>query len=323
MNTLSVNHIPGPSRILWQVTAPGNGNRPGLLALKDTLPVMSDIADSFSPPPRLILAGHPGHRHDFDLLLWSAVRRGLSVIVAPDPSATGISAAKVEDWQFTGVDGLEVRIDSPVAKPSRAEQFANAMLQADTATHLGLALHVTTTITRAGVPGLERLGDLVRVLGATEWLLDFDSPETDLSAPEAEEVLTWLSTWAREAPCRVTVYGAPQWVRILDWAGVHWPGAVVRDGHELCFIDAFGHVYPGPRMRVLAGNLHRRAFSRIYLDAPVFEAIRDTSRLEGRCGVCGYTELCGGSRARALRMTGRITADDPGCLRPPDYSGIA
>jgi hypothetical protein len=36
----------------------------------------------------------------------------------------------------------------------------------------------------------------------------------------------------------------------------------------------------------------------IYRDSPLFRDLRDTSKLEGKCGSCEFKEICGGSRPR-------------------------
>ena len=45
--------------------------------------------------------------------------------------------------------------------------------------------------------------------------------------------------------------------------------------------------------------------------------LRDTDKLEGKCGVCEYRPICGGSRARAYAGTGNYLASDPSCSYVP------
>jgi hypothetical protein len=58
-----------------------------------------------------------------------------------------------------------------------------------------------------------------------------------------------------------------------------------------------------------AGSARRR-----YRHSELFRTLRDTSRLEGKCGPCEYRNLCGGSRSRAYALTGNILASDPRCV---------
>jgi hypothetical protein len=47
--------------------------------------------------------------------------------------------------------------------------------------------------------------------------------------------------------------------------------------------------------------------------------LRDTSKLEGKCGACEYKEICGGSRARAYAVTGDPLAQEPCCIYQPKH----
>jgi len=49
----------------------------------------------------------------------------------------------------------------------------------------------------------------------------------------------------------------------------------------------------------------------------MFRALRDPDRLLGKCGVCEYRAVCGGSRARAYALSGDYLAPDPSCAYVP------
>ena len=46
-------------------------------------------------------------------------------------------------------------------------------------------------------------------------------------------------------------------------------------------------------------------------------ALRDPSGYSGKCGVCDFNWICGGSRARTYAMTGDPLASDPSCVYLP------
>ena len=52
----------------------------------------------------------------------------------------------------------------------------------------------------------------------------------------------------------------------------------------------------------------------LFRDSPVLCALRDSARLGGRCRVCDFAYVCGGSRARAHAATGDWLAADPACM---------
>ncbi|RMD56672.1 radical SAM/SPASM domain-containing protein, partial [Candidatus Parcubacteria bacterium] len=48
-----------------------------------------------------------------------------------------------------------------------------------------------------------------------------------------------------------------------------------------------------------------------------FLDLRNSEKLQGRCGRCEYRTICAGSRARAYGVTGNYMAEDPFCAYQP------
>jgi AdoMet-dependent heme synthase len=98
---------------------------------------------------------------------------------------------------------------------------------------------------------------------------------------------------------------------------MNWATRRVNDGKGFMFISHTGNVYPSGFLPIHAGNIRETPLADIYRSAPIFKALRDTSRLEGKCGACEYKEICGGSRARAYALTGDPLAEEPCCIYQP------
>jgi radical SAM protein len=96
-----------------------------------------------------------------------------------------------------------------------------------------------------------------------------------------------------------------------------WATRRVNDGKGFLFISHTGNVYPSGFLPIHAGNIRETPLSEIYRNAPIFKSLRDTSKLEGKCGACEYKEICGGSRARAYALTGDPLAQEPCCIYQP------
>jgi radical SAM protein len=96
-----------------------------------------------------------------------------------------------------------------------------------------------------------------------------------------------------------------------------WATRRVNDGKGFMFISHVGNVYPSGFLPIHAGNVKQTPLAEIYRNAPIFKALRDTTRLEGKCGACEYKEICGGSRARAYALTGDPLAAEPCCIYQP------
>jgi len=91
----------------------------------------------------------------------------------------------------------------------------------------------------------------------------------------------------------------------------------VNDGKGVVFISHKGDVQPSGFLNLVGGNLRSGSLVDIYQKAPVFERVRDYGRISGKCGVCEFKNICGGSRARAYALTGDPMRSDPYCIYQP------
>ena len=119
----------------------------------------------------------------------------------------------------------------------------------------------------------------------------------------------------RPAPAAAYEPGAP--TTDSDARNRAWATRRVNDGKGFLFVSHTGNVYPSGFLPIHAGNIRETPLAEIYQNAPIFKALRDTSRLEGKCGACEYKEICGGSRARAYAVTGDPLAQEPCCIYQP------
>lgn len=92
-------------------------------------------------------------------------------------------------------------------------------------------------------------------------------------------------------------------------------------GTGVCFISHQGEVYPCGYLPVLAGDLRLQSFAEIWENAPVFQQLRDTNNLKGKCGRCEFRNICLGCRARAFAATGDYLDEEPFCIYEPRMSG--
>lgn len=95
------------------------------------------------------------------------------------------------------------------------------------------------------------------------------------------------------------------------------PPIGVNSGRGFAFIDHVGNVHPSGFLPYVAGNVRQRSFKDIYQNDPTFQALRDPSQYKGKCAVCEFNDVCGGSRARALAMNGDMLTSDPTCVYEP------
>ena len=91
----------------------------------------------------------------------------------------------------------------------------------------------------------------------------------------------------------------------------------VNEAKGFVFVSHIGDVFPSGFLPLKAGNVKQESIVDIYRHSDVFKRLRDTSNLKGKCAVCEYRELCGGSRSRAWAALGDAFASDPTCTYMP------
>jgi AdoMet-dependent heme synthase len=88
-------------------------------------------------------------------------------------------------------------------------------------------------------------------------------------------------------------------------------------GTGVCFISQEGEVYPCGYLPAIAGDLRKQQFADIWANATVFNELRDTGNLKGKCGCCEFRNVCMGCRARAFAATGDYLDEEPFCVYEP------
>jgi radical SAM protein len=91
----------------------------------------------------------------------------------------------------------------------------------------------------------------------------------------------------------------------------------VNEAKGFVFISHIGDVFPSGFLPLKAGNVKQQSIVDIYRTSDIFMKLRDTANLKGKCAVCEYRELCGGSRSRAWAALGDAFASDPTCTYQP------
>ena len=93
-------------------------------------------------------------------------------------------------------------------------------------------------------------------------------------------------------------------------------------GTAVCFISHQGEVFPCGYLPALAGDLRKQPFADIWANSVVFNELRDTNNLQGKCGCCEFRNICMGCRARAFAATGNYLDEEPFCVYEPKAKGL-
>jgi len=179
---------------------------------------------------------------------------------------------------------------------------------------------------------------------AVQWSLFFLVPTGRAQAarmitPEQhEQVFHWLYDLSKKAPFDVKATAAPMYRRVaiqrkraengggavvFQGAGFQYadgldrPTRGVGDGNGFLFISHTGEIQPSGFLALSAGNVRSADVVETYRSAQLFTALRDATRIKGKCGACEYRDVCGGQRGRAYGVTGDYLASDPACAYLP------
>jgi AdoMet-dependent heme synthase len=338
-----------PSRVYWELTracdlacrhcrAEAIPRRdPGELDTAEGRRLLEELGEFGDRPPSVVLTGgDPLRRPDFWELLEHGGRLGLDMAVSPSGTPL-LTPDVVRRLQQAGARAMSLSLDgSDAVRHDRFRGvpgcFARTVDAARAAAAAGLALQINSLVTQDTLGDLPRIGDLVGRIGATRWSLFFliqvgrGEKLRQLSPAASERLMAWLWAFGLRTPAAVTTTEAPHFRRVaLQRLRAEGPGAGddrraairrgfgIRDGNGVMFVSHRGDVQPSGFLPVVVGNVRTARPVTLYREAELFRGLRDTSRLRGRCGRCGFLAICGGSRARALATGGDVFGEDPLC----------
>jgi len=314
---------------------------------------MMDDVRRFGRPLFVLTGGDPLKRPDVVELVAYGTSIGLRMAMTPSgtPLMTRDVLAQLADAGLArlavSLDGSSAAIHDAFRGVAGSYDWTIRMLQA--ARELGLTTQVNTTVSRHNLEDFDALCELMVGLGIALWSVFFLVPTGRAragdvaSADEFESVFHRMYDLSRTAPFDIKSTAAPQYRRVVLQrqvaerrageradtpspltAGVGFSLADgvgrskgVNDGDGFLFVSHTGAIYPSGFLPVAAGNVRSDDLVAVYRDSPLFRSLRDRSLLKGKCGVCEYRDVCGGSRARAYAVTGDALESEPFCAHVP------
>ena len=297
-------------------------------------------------PVFVLTGGDPIKRPDLFELIAHA--RKLGVRVSLTPSATPLLTRDIViRLKNAGIARLAISLDGATAATHDAFRgmsgsFARSLDAIRWANEIGLPVQINTTFSRRNIGEIDAIVALMETLWITLWSVFFLVPTgrgklSDLlSADEFEKVFAKIYRLSKSSNFDIKTTEAQHYRRfvlqqraserktgdsggesekIADSIGRAPRG--LNDGKGFVFISHTGEVFPSGFLPLSAGNIRQQPLSIIYGESPVFQSLRDTSKLEGKCGACEFKEICGGSRARAYALTGNSCEEEPCCVYVP------
>jgi len=307
-------------------------------------------------PVFVLTGGDPLKRPDIYELVQYAHQRGVHTSMTPSatPLLTKAAIAKLKE---DGLARLAVSLDGSTAEIHDAFRRVPGSYQwtldaIRSARELGLPVQINTTITRRNLDGFDSMVRLLETLDIVLWSVFFLVPtgrgqsadlvtaeefeimfeklyqtsarvKFDIKTTEAQHYRRFLLQRRADerrqgagAP-RTSVPAAQAFPAALGGDGIARAPRGLNDGKGFVFVSHVGEVFPSGFLPLAAGNIRKQRLADLYRDSPLFRMLRDASQLNGKCGVCEFKEICGGSRARAYALTGDAMAEESCCVYRP------
>jgi radical SAM protein len=305
-------------------------------------------------PALLLTGGDPLMRSDFFDLVEYAKKIGIYVAVAASVTPK-LNQNTISQMKELGVDIISVSLDG--ATPRTHDKLRsipgtwNATIQAlGLAEKSGLRAQINTTVMRSNIEELPDIFHIMRETQAVAWEVFFlirtgrGAALESLKPSESEEIMHFLYD-ASQYGVPVRTAEGPHFRRVraerqnkntpptselyarlsarlrtLEGDAQSRPFTKMTptgDGKGILFVAHDGEVYPSGFLPLSGGKVPHDKLTEIYRSNPLFVALRDPSKLKGRCGSCEYRSICGGSRSRAFAELGDPLEVDPACPYVP------
>lgn len=335
-----------------------NWRDPRELSTQEGFQLIGEIR-SLGTPVMVLTGGDPIKREDiFDLIRYGS---DLGLRMATIPAATQrLTLELVKKLKEAGLAQMALSLDGPNAKIHDSFRgvpgaFDLTLRGAEYAHMVGLPLQINTTFSKYNFDAFDDIAQLVKSLNIVFWEVFFLVPVgrgrllEQMTAGQYEKLFQKLYSLSKEVSFIVKITEAPHYRRYViqhetlnrpegsKSSEVSLPSRMTRDfgpggsighapkgvnaGNGYVFISHTGEVYPSGFLPLSTGNIRRDTLTRIYRENPIFQLLRNSDRLKGKCGICEYRTVCGGSRSRAYAMTNDIMAAEPFCLYHPLVKG--
>ena len=317
---------------------------------KDLIGQLAQLGKAQPMMPVLVFSGgEPLCRDDiFELIDYA---KSLGIAPALATNGTMINAATAQKIADSGIVRVAVSLDGATADVhNKLRQLDSSFEKAiDGIKYLRekkVPFQINTTLTKRNAVQLGDIYKLAGSLGAVAIHIFMLVPvgcgqllaETDMLSPQQyEQKLIEICRLDGAGQLQVKVTCGPHYERVIREQGLYQSrikagqgtGSVPgRSNHGtaskgclaglgVLFVGHQGDVFPCGYLPVNCGNVLNQPLSDIWYNSKDLARMRDSSSLEGKCGVCGYREICGGCRGRAYAATDNYMAEEPFCVYIP------
>jgi AdoMet-dependent heme synthase len=294
----------------------GEHEATGVLSKQEAYAVIDQICE-LGKPVVILSGGEPLMRDDIFEIARYGTGKGLPM--AMGTSGVLIDAACARKIREAGIRRVAISIDS--ADPAVHDAFRGlpgawerAVQGIHHCVNEGIRVQVNTTVLSPDIQAIKDVVSLGASLGVADYQLFFPVPtgrgtEVSWLTPQVyEDLIREVLLTYQDTGVNIRPTCAPQFRRIAETLGISNPawGRGCIAGIRYCRIFADGDVTPCPYLPARAGNVREHPLKKIWEESPVLSVLRDPKFLSGKCGRCGYQEVCGGCRARSYKPCGTM-----------------
>lgn len=327
---------------------------PNELTHEEGLKLIDEIYE-MDNPMLVFTGGDCMMREDLFELAEYAVKKGMRVSMTP--SATlNVTKERMQRAKEVGLSRWGFSLDAPRAEihdkfRGTPGSFDLTLEKIKYLNELDMPLQINTVISRYNYDYLEEMAELVAKMKVVMWYIFLLVPtgrgqlDACISPAEHEKVFRWLYKLSKTAPYDIKTTAAQHYRRVvlqekmrehlIGKGEIHYEDTIttdmasmkdglkrapkgVNDGNGFAFISHVGDVMPSGLLPIKAGNIREKPLAEIYREAKVFKDLRQPDNYKGKCGVCEYNKICGGSRSRTFAVTGDYMESEPFCVYIPE-----
>lgn len=322
-------------------------SHPKELTTEQSKALLDQFAEFPKKPTLIFTGGDPMKRADIFELVRYAVDKG--IVTAMTPSATPLvtheALTKLRD---AGLTRLALSLDGADAKTHDGFRgvegsFDRTFEILEDARNVGITLQVNTTITKRNLDQVDAMAEMIAANDIVLWSVFLLVPigrglaEERIEPDQYEELFERLWDHTQKQRYAIKTTEAHHYRRYALSRATHEQHSGdtadlvnrpirdriqraplgVNDGKGCMFVSHTGTVYPSGFMALSCGRFPEESIVDIYQNSSIFKALRDPDQLGGKCGICEYRSICGGSRARAFALTRDPLAAEPDCNYMP------
>ncbi|MGD8192288.1 TIGR04053 family radical SAM/SPASM domain-containing protein [Brevibacillus ginsengisoli] len=293
-------------------------------------------------------------RKDLFELAEYGIKKGMRISMSPSATPE-VTEARMDKAKEVGISRWSFSIDGHNAEIHDAFRgiegtFDMTIEKIKYLNKIGISHQINTCINANNYQYLEQMAELMKELKTSVWYILLMVPvgraemKDCISPAEHEELFCWLYELSKTAPFDIKTTAGQHFRRVVyqqklrenlvdantisfedtktkDMAsfidGLKRAPKSVNDGVGFIFVSHTGEVMPSGFLPLVVGNVREERLRDIYRNSPILKDLRSPDKYKGKCGICEYRDVCGGSRSRAYGATGDYMESEPFCVYVP------